>query len=207
MFQRVHPSDPAALADIWTDIRRVAASLNVPERGIQLVTRLRSRVEAVAQRAAQQAERPRVACLAGFEPLLGAEGWVSELLALAGGEDALRSGSNGPRAVAPEDLVRAAPAVVILAPVGAELAQARAAAAALAAPPGWETLPAVRAGRLFVADGSACFGRPGPQVAEALEAIAEMLHPAAFRFGHEGRLWERWPAPVTAPAAKARPTP
>jgi iron complex transport system substrate-binding protein len=40
-----------------------------------------------------------------------------------------------------------------------------------------------------VADGTALFGRPGPQVAEALEAIAEMLHPAAFRFGHEGKAW------------------
>ena len=40
-------------------------------------------------------------------------------------------------------------------------------------------------------DGAALFGRPGPQVAEALEAIAEMLHPAAFRFGHEGKAWMR----------------
>ena len=185
------PTDSAALVDIWTDVRRVADQLGVPERGVQLITRLRTRLEAVALRAAQQPHHPRVACLVGLDPPATAGGWISELVALAGGEDVLGAPGAWPRAVAHEGLERSDPAVLILAPAGMELAPALAAARGLAAHPGWQALRAVRDGQVYVADGTVCFGRPGPHAAETLEVIAEMLHPAAFRFGHEGRVWTR----------------
>ena len=53
----------------------------------------------------------------------------------------------------------------------------------------------MREGRVFVAAGDAARSAPGPQVAETLEAFAEMLHPAAFRFGHEGTAWARVDGP------------
>jgi iron complex transport system substrate-binding protein len=179
------------LADIWADVRRVADSLGVPERGVQLITRLRTRLEAVALRAAQQPGRPRVACLVGLDPPAAAGGWISELVALAGGEDVLGSPGAWPRALTPEDLGGSDPSVLILAPAGMDLPSALAAARSLAAQPGWQALRAAREGRVHVADGATLFGHPGPQVAETLETIAEMLHPAAFRFGHEGRAWTR----------------
>ena len=33
--------------------------------------------------------------------------------------------------------------------------------------------------------------RPGPRLVESLEILAEVLHPQAFRFGHEGSGWKR----------------
>ncbi len=185
------PAQPPALADLWTDLRRVSDSLGVPERGVQLITRLRTRIEAVTLRAAQQPGHPRVACIAGLDPALAAPGWIVELVALAGGEDALGASGAVPRALAAPDLGRADPDVVILAPAGMGLPAALAAARSLASRPDWQALRAAREGRVHVADGATFFSRPGPQVAEVLEAIAEMLHPAAFRFGHEGTGWAR----------------
>jgi len=188
---RLVPTESIALADLWADLRRVSDALGVPERGVQLITRLRTRIEAVALRAAQQPRRPRVACLVGLDPPVAAAGWISELIALAGGEDVLGEPGSWPRALAPEELERADLDVIVLAPAGMDLPAALAAAHSLASQPGWPTSRAVREGRVHVADGAALFGRPGPQVAETLEALAEMLHPAAFRFGHEGRVWTR----------------
>jgi iron complex transport system substrate-binding protein len=63
----------------------------------------------------------------------------------------------------------------------------------------------VREGRVFLADGNAYFNRPGPRVAEALEILAEALHPDAFRFGHEGGAWQAWKgAPALRPGSGAR---
>jgi iron complex transport system substrate-binding protein len=45
-------------------------------------------------------------------------------------------------------------------------------------------------GRAYVADGNQFFNRPGPRVAEALEIMAEMLHPGAFDFGHRDTGWQ-----------------
>ncbi len=57
--------------------------------------------------------------------------------------------------------------------------------------PEWPRLKAVRDGRVFLTDGNQYFNRPGPRLVESLEILAELLHPEAFRFGHEGTGWQR----------------
>ena len=47
----------------------------------------------------------------------------------------------------------------------------------LVAKPGWAQLPAVRAGRVYFADGNAYFNRPGPRLTDSAEMLADMLHP------------------------------
>jgi iron complex transport system substrate-binding protein len=188
---RTVPNEPAALVEIWADIRRVSSVLGVPERGVQLVTRLRSRVEAVASRAAQQPPGARAACIVDLEPPAAAGGWVADLLVLAGAVDPLGPAGDGVRPLDPATLAQSDPDLLILAPTGCDLSAALRQAHRLAALPAWAGLRAVRNGRVFAADGIACFGRPGPHVAETLEVIAEILHPAAFRFGHEGTAWAR----------------
>ena len=59
----------------------------------------------------------------------------------------------------------------------------------LTARPAWGDIAAVRAGRVVVGDGNAYFHRPGPRLVESLEILAEVFHPGAFRFGHEGAGW------------------
>src|SRR5262245_2355542 len=55
--------EPNALADVWSDIRRVAAALNEPARGDELVARLRRRMEEIAAKAQTSPARPTVACV------------------------------------------------------------------------------------------------------------------------------------------------
>jgi len=43
--------------------------------------------------------------------------------------------------------------------------------------PGWPDLPAVRLGRVYVADGSHYFSRPGPRLVDSLEILAHALDP------------------------------
>jgi iron complex transport system substrate-binding protein len=50
-------------------------------------------------------------------------------------------------------------------------------------------MTAVRSNRVFVADGNQYFNRPGLRLAESLEILAELFHPEAFHFGHEGLAW------------------
>ena len=69
---------PDSLADIWEDIRRVAAALGIPERGEALVAELQRRM-AVASRQARR-PAPRVACIEWMEPLMAAGNWTPELI-------------------------------------------------------------------------------------------------------------------------------
>jgi len=191
--------EPNTLADLWRDMRLVADALGVPERGVQLVSRLVRRTRAIAERASAR-PRPRVACIEWIEPLMIAGNWTPELVALAGAEDVLGKPGAHAGPISLETLAAADPDAIFVAPCGFGLERTRAEMPALERDPLWTGLRAVREGRVFLADGNAIFNRPGPRVAEALEVLAEALHPGAFRFGHEGRSWERR---TTAPTRAA----
>ncbi len=181
---------PDALADVWADMRAIACALGVPERGVQLVTRLRSRMRGIAERTRGR-ERPRVACIEWIEPLMAAGNWTPELLAMAGAEDVFGQAGRHAGPLRFAQLAAADPEAIWVTPCGFDLARTRAELAPLTGHPGWRDLRAVRGGRVFLGDGNALFNRPGPRVLETLECLAEALHPGAFRFGHEGAGWER----------------
>jgi iron complex transport system substrate-binding protein len=157
-----------------------------------LVSRLRQRMRAIAERAAALGTRPRLAMIEWIDPLMAAGNWHPELIAMAGAEDVHGvAGAHAP-ALAWSELVAADPDVLWVSPCGFDLERTRAEMPGLTRHPDWPRLRAVREGHVYLGDGNAFFNRPGPRVAETLESLAEALHPAAFRFGHEGTGWARW---------------
>src|SRR5271169_5354569 len=76
--------EPNALADIWSDIRRVAVACGVPDRGEQVVADLQSTMQRISERAQATSRKPRVACIEWHEPLMAAGNWVPELVEMAG---------------------------------------------------------------------------------------------------------------------------
>jgi iron complex transport system substrate-binding protein len=189
---RIVALEPEALPSLWRDMRSVADALGVPERGVQLVSRLRQRMHAIAERCVGLGPRPRVACIEWMDPLMAAGNWTPELIAMAGGEDVLGSPGRHAGRLEWEALEAADPDVLWVTPCGFDLARVRAEMPALAGEPRFRALRAVREGRVFLGDGNAYFNRPGPRVAETLEILAEAMHAEAFRFGHEGTGWARW---------------
>jgi iron complex transport system substrate-binding protein len=161
----------------------------VAERGAALATRLETRVAAIAERAAAAPDRPRLACIEWIAPLMAAGNWMPELVARAGGVNLFgEAGRHSPWL--DWDALRASdPDVVLIAPCGFDIARSRRDYGALEALPGWSALRAVRARRVYIADGNQYFNRPGPRLVESLEILAEILHPAQGRYGHEGAGW------------------
>ena len=89
--------EPNLLADVWRDIERVAAALEVEDRGRALLAGLRERLEGIAARTRRIGDRPRVACIEWFEPLMAAGNWIPELVEIAGGRNLFSSaGSHSP---------------------------------------------------------------------------------------------------------------
>ena len=182
---------PNALADVWADISRVATALGAPERGDRLVESLSWRMADIAARSAALEHRPSVACIEWIDPLMAAGNWVPELVGMAGGRNLFGEAGKHSPWLTWEAIVAADPDVVLVLPCGFDVPRTRAEMGPLLARPEWHTLRAVRAGRVHVMDGNQYFNRPGPRLAESLEILAEVLHPDAFRFGHEGRGWVR----------------
>ncbi|HEU4431167.1 MAG TPA: cobalamin-binding protein, partial [Myxococcota bacterium] len=76
-----------------------------------------------------------------------------------------------------DEVSAAAPEVVLVACCGLSVARTQQDLAELSARALWRELPAVRAGRVLVADGHSFFSRPGPGLVDSLELLAHALHP------------------------------
>jgi iron complex transport system substrate-binding protein len=187
---RVVTLNPNSLADVWDDIARVADGLGVPERGAELVARLRRRM-AVVEKKASGLPRPTVACLEWLDPLMAAGNWVPELVAMAGGLDLFGTAGRHAPWLTWEQLRERDPEVIVALPCGFDLERTRAEMTSLTwREADWPRLRAERDGRVYLTDGNQFFNRPGPRLVESLEILAEILHPEVFRFGHRGRGWQ-----------------
>jgi iron complex transport system substrate-binding protein len=182
---------PYGLSDIFADIERVARALGEPARGAELAGRLTARMDAVAARARRIRDRPRVVCIEWLDPLMAAGNWMPELVAMAGGENLFGEPGEHSGTLDYDALVTSDPDVILVAPCGFTMGRTMEELPPLAARPGWAELRAVREGKVFAAEGSQYFNRPGPRIAESLEILAEIIHPELFNFGYESRAWNR----------------
>jgi iron complex transport system substrate-binding protein len=122
---------------------------------------------------------------------MAAGNWIPELIELAGGGELFGiAGEHSPQ-MTWEQLLAGDPEMIVTAPCGYDIERTRQEMPALVERDGWPRLQAARSGRVYLADGNQYFNRPGPRLVETLEILAELLHPEAFRFGHEGAGWQR----------------
>jgi iron complex transport system substrate-binding protein len=180
---------PNALADIYADIERVAAALHRPENGAALVASMKSRMATIAERAAQLPNKPTIACIEWIEPLMAAGNWVPELVAMAGGTNLFGTAGQHSPWMTFDELKASDPDIILIMPCGFDIDRTQAEMGPLTGRPEWQNLRAVRANKVFLADGNQYFNRPGPRLVDSLEILAELLHPQVFNFGHRETGW------------------
>lgn len=148
------------------------------DRAQRLVDGYRRGLEAAAERAAARARRPRVYFEEWDEPQICGIRWVSELIETVGGDDVFADRARSPmakeRTIDPAALVEAAPDVVAASWCGKPFDRD-----AFVARPGYDTIPAVREGRIHEID-SAIILQPGPAcLTDGLAALESIVAGAA----------------------------
>ena len=171
--------NPNTLNDVFDDIVRVGDHLGARDAAQRLVNDLRARCDAVARRSAAVVERdrPRVAFLEWLMPPFNGGHWNPELVELAGGIDVLGAPGQASSTLGWEDVVASRPDVLFIACCGFGIDRALEDVREIGNTRAWRQLPAVRNGRVYVADGNAYFSCPGPRLVDGLEIMAHALHP------------------------------
>ena len=182
--------EPNWLADVWSDIRAVAAALDVPQRGEVLIAASQQRLAELRATTSPLPHKPTIACIEWIDPLMAAGNWVPELVAIAGGKNVFGTAGEHSPWMTWEELRTADPDVIAVLPCGFDIPRTRQEMPALTEHPEWSQLKAVRNGRVYVTDGNQYFNRPGPRLVESAEILAEILHPTEFEFGHAGGGWQ-----------------
>jgi iron complex transport system substrate-binding protein len=177
---RVVNLEPSSLIEIFENIRSVAEVCGVPDRAEEALAGLSNRVEAVRRRVARIDQHPRCFLVEWVDPLFCAGHWGPELVEIAGGSDPLGRKHERSVQISWGQVVDAQPDVMVLALCGYDVARARRDFEILRTYPGFESLPAARAARVYAVDASALFARPGPRIVDSLEVLAGILHPGEF---------------------------
>ena len=173
----VHVFNQRDLAGIFVMIRMLGAMVGTAERADQLATRFAQRLARIAS-TPRRAPKPKVYFEEWDDPLISGIGWVSELIEIAGGEDALPKlrfqQAAKDRIIAPDVVRDAAPDVILASWCGKKVVPDR-----IRNRPGWREIPAVRNDRI-VEIKSTIILQPGPAaLTDGLDAIVAALWPAS----------------------------
>ncbi|MGE5326547.1 MAG: cobalamin-binding protein, partial [Deltaproteobacteria bacterium] len=169
--------NPRTLDDVWRDVLTVGKVADCVAKAEEIVAGLKRRVEAVERAVANAKSRPRVLCLEWLDPPFIGGHWVPEMIARAGGVDVLGKPAEPGFSAEWRGVLESQPDVIVIVPCGYHLEEAVRQFQDTHFPPSWMELPAVTNGRVFVADASSYFSRPGPRLAEGVELLGHMIHP------------------------------
>jgi iron complex transport system substrate-binding protein len=167
---------PYSLDGVYGDIMSIANILGAPERGRRLIEEMQSEiqhVEAQAQRALKNGcERPRVYCEEWGKPLIHSQGWVAEMVNIAGGDF---FGTPGTKTDA-ETVRTADPEIIVAAWCGAG---DRVPLEKIISERGWEETAAGRQKRVYCINDE-FLNTPGPTLIQGLYALGAAIHPEIF---------------------------
>jgi iron complex transport system substrate-binding protein len=187
---------PDALDDVWRDFHAVGAATGRAAEAERAVADLRERLARIKR----PPERPTVAAIEWIDPLMIAGNWVPELIEIAGGVPVLAAPGQHSPFIAWDDLRAADPDMIVAMPCGFQILRTLEEMPLLDELPGWQSLKAVRNGRVFVADGHHLYNRPGPRLVVSAEALQAMI---AGGDRHRDRYW----VPYAAGSVTPRPVP
>ncbi|KAJ3073037.1 hypothetical protein HDU98_002365 [Podochytrium sp. JEL0797] len=187
--------NPLTFSDVLDDILRVGKALDL-ESGAEaamktLTTRIdKARSTADALLAENSGTRKRVLFVEWTDPVYPGGHWTPQLIYMAGGNQPAFPGTDvqgaGPSIrIAHEACVASDPEVIVVAPCGLNLVEAKREVGLILEMEWFQTMlkPGVR---VCVVDGSQMFNRPGPRLVDALEFLVgfvwdkEELIPAGF---------------------------
>ena len=164
--------DPKSISGVYTTLQLIGDAAGASVTAAEVIATAKSDIAVLT---ALVQDQPMVSVFYEIDATgaiygLAPDDYAAELVALARGT-LVSSGVNGVYEISLEALVTAAPAVILLGDAAYGVT-----AEAVAARPGWGTIPAVVNGAIRPIDGD-LVSIPGPRIAEAFRAILAQLHP------------------------------
>lgn len=160
---------PLSLADVYSDIRRIADALNVHDRGEQLVSDMQAAMPPVSS-----ARRPRIHVEWWPKPVIvpAKDSWVTDVIELAGGINPYSVHAVKSVQVSPEMAREMQPDAIVMSWCGVEEKNYR--ADVVLRREGWNGVRAIETQNI-VPITEAFLGRPGPRLVEGYRALRKIV--------------------------------
>lgn len=169
--------EPICLDDVLETVTLLAEAAHCVSQGQHYRALLQARIDKVSNRSKAISQRPRVALLDWLEPLFDGGHWTPEIIDLAGGVPVFGDQRQPSQRREWQELVDAAPDIIFIALCGFNIERSLQDVEAFLKEDGFVELHRRTGTRVYLVDGNAYFSRPGPRLVDALEIMANALHP------------------------------
>ena len=172
---------PASFEQLYAQMVALGQAVNAREAAEAIVAEIQGEVDAIYAKVLPISYSPSVFYQVWPDPLstAGPGSFIDDMIRIAGGSN-VAGDADGPWPVySLEQLLAADPAIIV--------AGSEAMAQDILTRPGWESLRAVREGRVYGVPNEDIVVRPGPRLVEGLRWFAETLHPGLFGQLRDGR--------------------
>ncbi len=166
---------PESIDEVIETIKQISIATYSEDRGNDLVERMEEHRDEILAKV-QDTEEVKVFYEIWHEPLMtaGAGSFVDGLINLANGVNVASDAEGEYPNYDIEKLIENDPEVYLTANDLPEKT-----AESIMTRPGYEDIAAIKNGKIYLLDGN-IVSRPGPRIVEALEIIAQKIHPQAF---------------------------
>jgi len=187
--------EPNELKDIFSDIQKVAAALDIAEKGAHYINQLADKINIVKfliQKSKLINLNRRILPIEWLAPLLSAGNWIPEMIETVGGINLMGRRGEHSHYLQWNDIIDVDPDSILIMPCGFDLARTRREMHLFTSLPHFADLTAARNGQVYITDGNAYFNRPRPRIVDTIEMLAEILYPEVFpaRYTHAYQPWQ-----------------
>lgn len=167
--------DPQNFEQLYSGLKVLGQVLNAQDQAEKLVADMQKQVNEIKEKAARATTKPVVFYEVWHDPLMtaGPDTFIDDLIKIAGGTNAAGSAKDRWPQFPLEELAAANPDFIITGSAkAAEDAKGR---------KGWESIKAVKEGKVIGVPDQNLVVRPGPRLVQGLKWFAETIHPEIFK--------------------------
>lgn len=168
---------PMTLAQVFESMLQVGRAVGKEEHANFVVKAHQKRVDEVILRSKQMASKPKLVFLEWLDPPFSSGHWTPELIAMAGGVELLGKPGVPSRTLSWREVADAKPEMLFIAACGFAVERTMQDLPLLEKVMMQKEFASLRPDKIFVADGSQYFNRPGPRLVDSLEILAHAMDP------------------------------
>ena len=171
--------EPNCLTDVLDTVELLAEAADCVKQGQIYLRELRYRISRVNNKSSviNLSDKPRVALLDWLDPIFDGGHWSPEIIELAGGIACFGNKKEPSQRRSWNDLIQAKPDIIFIALCGFNVERSMQDVENFFSSQDFSVLRDQVGSKIFLVDGNAYFSRPGPRLVDALEIMANALHP------------------------------
>ncbi len=171
--------EPNCLTDVLDTVELLAEAADCVKQGQIYLRELRYRISQVNNKSSviNLSDKPRVALLDWLDPIFDGGHWSPEIIELAGGIACFGNKREPSQRRSWNDLIQARPDIIFIALCGFNVERSMQDVEDFFSSQEFSVLRDQVGSKIFLVDGNAYFSRPGPRLVDALEIMANAIHP------------------------------